>query len=112
MMALCCVSSGPGSAAEIIWSSGDRFSLEGRYDESESDTVIRAVWLSRRAIEVKLGAGDIVGKGKGEKVRLVFKSGNATAVVNGVSKPSVDSEMTGGTELVTQIPPDDPLFTV
>jgi hypothetical protein len=74
--------------------------------------MFRAVCLSRGAIEVKLGAGDFVGKGNGEKVKLQLKSGNVTATVSGISRPSVDSEMTGGMELVTRLSPDDALFKV
>jgi hypothetical protein len=53
-----------------------------------------------------------VGKGEGEKVALTFKSDGREAVVRGLSKWSDDSEMTGGTELVTEVKTSDPLFSV
>jgi hypothetical protein len=83
-----------------------------RSSEPESDAILRASCRKPGAIELRLGAEFQVGKGDGAIVELVVKSGGKTVRIAGTSKPSVDQQMTGGTELLTQVQPDDPIFDV
>jgi hypothetical protein len=51
-----------------------------------------------------------MGSGEGKSVNLVVQSGNETARIIGLSLPSADQQMTGGTELVAAVQIDDPIF--
>jgi hypothetical protein len=97
---------------ELDWTARNAFFLEARVRAEESDASLRLFCKSPDVIEVRIGAEEMVGKGKGEEVALKLKAGGTQADLTGVSEPSEDSEMTGGTELVTRLAPDDPLFTV
>lgn len=83
-----------------------------RSDEPESDAILRASCRKAGTVELRLGAEFQVGKGDGGSVELVLKSDGKTVRVSGVSKPSVDQEMTGGTELLAKVQPDDAIFDV
>lgn len=102
------------SNAEIDWRMSARppASLEGRSTESESDASFRAVCRNKRTVEVRVGAEEQVGKGRGELVKLQFASSGRSAIIQGVSKKSADFEMTGGTELVANVTPNHPVFAV
>jgi hypothetical protein len=97
---------------ELDWTARNAFYLEARVKAEESDASLRLLCKSPEIIEVRIGAEEMVGKGKGEEVALKLKSGGKQAELSGVSEPSEDSGMTGGTELVTRLVPDDPLFAV
>lgn len=106
------VLSAPALAA-TKWTAGTMPSLYVMSDEPESDHLLFAVCPIRGVFEVFVGAQEQVGKGAGEAVRLRFESDGKQAVLNGVSRRSHNSEMTGGTELVTRlIPPNDDFFKV
>jgi hypothetical protein len=59
-----------------------------------------------------MGAESHIGKGKGERVELTLTSGGQSATVVGVSRESINVEMTGGIELQARVRRDDKLFTV
>ena len=80
--------------------------------ESEVDNEFWAHCRADGAIDVGMGAEAKVGKGKGEKVKLTFTSGGQSATVTGVSRESVNVEMTGGIELRGTVKRDDKLFAV
>lgn len=86
--------------------------LTGMSTVEEADTEFWALCIGGGQAEIGVGANSIVGKGAGEKVALTLKSGAQTATIAGTSRNSENSEMTGGTELHTQVKIDDPLFAV
>jgi hypothetical protein len=103
------------AAAEIKWSLGKEKGqafLNGMENESEVDYELWARCRADGDIDVGMGAESHVGKGKGEKVELTLTSGGQTAKVVGVSRDSVNSEMTGGIELQGKVKRDDKLFAV
>jgi hypothetical protein len=101
------------AAAATKWTVSTRPYLVARSTESESDASLRALCRYSESIELRLGAEDGgVGEGKGEKVNLHLESQGKTATLEGVSRRSEDSEMTGGTELVTEVRADAPVFAV
>ena len=100
------------AAAALEWTVSTGPYLEARSTEHESDASLRAICRNAATVELRVGAQEQVGKGEGEKVALTFKSDGREAVVRGLSKWSDDSEMTGGTELVTEVKTSDPLFSV
>ena len=106
----------PGAAsADVVWrftKEQGRPYLQGMSSESESDTEFWARCRADGKIDVGLGADSIVGKGEGEKVSLTLESAGIKATLNGVSRNSVNVEMTGGTELRTTISRDDAVFKV
>ena len=61
-------------------------------------------------IELGVGADVSVGKGKGEAVRLTARSGGETVPLDGVSRKSVNFEMTAAYELVKLTDAQDPLI--
>jgi len=86
--------------------------LLGMPDEPENDTDLWILCRKDGRFDVGAGANDGIGKGKGEHVSATFAAGGKTAVLHGVSRESVNFQMTGGTELVTTIARDDALFAV
>jgi hypothetical protein len=86
--------------------------LEIRSNEAESDTILRATCPNAGVIDLRIGAEFQVGGGDGKSVNLVLQSGGKTARIKGISLPSADQQMTGGTELVASVPIDDPIFEV
>ena len=104
-----------GAWAEVEWTLGKdkgRAFLNGMVDESEVDYEFWARCRADGGIDVGMGAESHVGRGKGEKVELTLTSGGQTAKVAGVSRDSVNSEMTGGIELQARVKRDDKLFAV
>jgi hypothetical protein len=103
------------AAAEVQWSLGKekgRPFLSGMQNESEVDFEFWARCRADKDFDVGMGAESHVGKGKGEKVELTLASAGQSAKVAGVSRISVNSEMTGGIELQEKVKRDDPLFAV
>ena len=101
--------------AEVKWSLGKekgRAFLNGMENESEVDYEFWARCRTDGDIDVGMGAESHVGKGKGEKVELTLTSAGQTAKVAGISRDSVNSEMTGGIELQGKVKRDDKLFAV
>ena len=98
--------------AEMKWTASSRPYLEARSTDSESDASFRALCRSPAAIELRVGAHEGVGKGKGDAVTLRLSSNGHQAVLHGASRRSDDYEMTSGTELVTEIKPSDAVFTL
>jgi len=89
--------------------------LEGRpYDsaEQESDADFRATCGSDGTVELRVGATLGIGEGRGEAVAATLQSGGVKVELQGKSRWSVDSEMTGGTELTMTAPLDHPVFSV
>jgi hypothetical protein len=99
-------------AEELGWTARDAFYLEGRVPAEESDASLRLFCKFPDVIEVRVGAEELVGKGSGENVALKFESDGRQAELNGTSQLSEDHQMTGGSELVTFVPPDHPFFAV
>jgi hypothetical protein len=103
------------AAAEVEWTlrkeKGRPF-LQGMQNESEVDFEFWAHCRTDGNIDIGMGAESHVGKGKGEKVELTLTSAGQTANVAGVSRHSVNSEMTGGIELRGRVTRDNPLFLV
>jgi hypothetical protein len=83
-----------------------------RSNETESDAFIRATCPQTGMVELRLGAEFEVGSGNGAAVSLTLKSAGKTANISGVSLQSIDSPMTGGSELLATIPSADPIFAV
>ena len=103
------------AAAEIKWSLGKekgRPFLSAMENESEVDYELWARCRTDGDIDVGMGAESHVGKGKGEMVELTLTSAGQTAKVAGVSRESVNVEMTGGIELQGKVKRDDKLFVV
>jgi hypothetical protein len=105
------------AAAEVQWSLGKengkgRPFLSGMHNEPEVDYQFWARCRADKDIDVGMGAESHVGKGKGEKVELTLVSAGQSAKVVGVSRLSVNTEMTGGIELQGKVKRDDKLFAV
>ena len=103
------------ATAEVQWTlrkDKGRAFLQGMHNESEVDFEFWARCRTDGDIDVGMGAESHVGKGKGEKVELTLTSAGQTAKVMGISRNSVDSEMTGGIELQSKVKRDDKLFAV
>jgi hypothetical protein len=103
------------AAAEVQWALGKekgRAFLYGMHNESEVDYEFWARCRADKDIDVGMGAESHVGKGKGEKVELMLASAGQSAKVVGVSRLSVNTEMTGGIELQGKVKRDDKLFAV
>ncbi|MEW6451702.1 MAG: hypothetical protein AB1490_13680 [Pseudomonadota bacterium] len=101
--------------AEVEWTlrkEKGRAFLQGMQNESEVDYEFWARCRADGDIDVGMGAESHVGKGKGEKVELTLTSGAQTVKVAGISRDSVNSEMTGGVELQGKVKRDDKLFAV
>jgi hypothetical protein len=81
-----------------------------RSTETESDALIRAICSQAGMVELRLGAEFDVGAGNGGAVTLALRSAGKTANISGVSLLSIDSPMTGGSELLATIPSADPVF--
>jgi hypothetical protein len=103
------------AAAEVEWTlrkeKGRPF-LQGMQNESEVDFEFWAHCRTDGNIDIGMGAESHVGKGKGERVELTLTSAGQTAKIAGVSRHSINSEMTGGIELRGRVTRDDPLFLV
>jgi hypothetical protein len=103
------------AAAEVKWSLGKEKGkpfLYGMENEAEVDYELWAHCRADGDIDVGMGAESHVGKGKGEKVELTLTSAGQSAKVAGVSRDSVNAEMTGGIELRGKVKRDDRLFAV
>ena len=103
------------AAAEVKWSLGKEKGkpfLYGMENEAEVDYELWAHCRADGGIDVGMGAESHVGKGKGEKVELTLTSAGQSAKVAGVSRDSVNAEMTGGIELRGKVKRDDRLFAV
>jgi hypothetical protein len=103
------------ASAEVVWTltkKQGRAYLSGMVNESEVDIELWAHCRADGAIDVGMGAEAQVGKGKGEKVALTLTSSGQSATVTGVSRESVNVEMTGGIELRGTVKRDDKLFVV
>ena len=103
------------AAAEVKWSLGKEKGkpfLYGMENESEVDYELWGRCRADGDIDVGMGAESHVGKGKGENVELTLTSAGQTAKVGGVSRDSVNAEMTGGIELQGKVKRDDRLFAV
>jgi hypothetical protein len=103
------------AAAEVKWELGKekgRAFLSGMHNVSEVDYEFWARCRADKDIDVGMGAESHVGKGKGEKVELTLASAGQSAKVVGVSRLSVNAEMTGGIELQGKVKRDDKLFAV
>ena len=101
--------------AEVEWTlrkDKGRAFLQGMHNESEVDFEFWARCRTDGDIDIGMAAESHVGKGKGEKVELTLISAGQTAKVTGISRDSVDSEMTGGIELQSKMKRDDKLFAV
>lgn len=103
------------AVAEVEWTlrkEKGRAFLQGMQNESEVDFEFWAHCRADGDIDVGMAAESHVGKGKGEKVELTLTSAGQTAKVAGISRDSVNSEMTGGIELRGKVKRDDKLFAV
>ncbi|WP_424362346.1 hypothetical protein [Methylocystis parvus] len=98
--------------AKTSWGGKPRPYLEARSNEDEADATVRASCAFDGLMTLRLGADIQVGEGKGEAVTVKIESGDKSAKVHGLSRSSPDSEMTGGTELVTDLPLNDPAIDI
>jgi hypothetical protein len=102
-----------GSAeAKTKWTAGTVASLYAMSDESESDHSLYAFCAIPGIVELYVGAQEQVGKGENDAVKLRFESDGKSATLSGFSRRSYNSEMTGGTELVTRVEATHDLFKV
>src|SRR5262245_41610681 len=103
------------AAAEVEWAlrkEKGRAFLQGMQNVSEVDYEFWAHCRADGDIDVGMGAESHIGKGKGEKVELTLASAGVSARVAGVSRDSVNAEMTGGIELQARVTRDHHLFAV
>ena len=103
------------ASAEVVWTltkKDGRSYLEGFSSETEADSEFWAHCQADGSIQIGVGADSHVGKGKGEAVRLTLVSGGVAAKLAGVSKESINVEMTSGMELRAKIARTDPVFAV
>ncbi len=112
LVALLLVAAAAPAHAKMSWRTFNRPSLEIRPGEEESDATVRASCAFAGLIILRLGGQYNVGEGKGEQVSVTIESGGKSSKIRGVSRYSPDSEMTGGTELVTEMPLEDPALDI
>ena len=115
LLALSTLPIGHAFAEEIEWGGSTYPFLEGRSTETESDASLRALCAPGHRVILSFGAPaspGFMGEGKGEPFSVTLESAGKSAVAKGVSKPSVDSKLTGGIELAMEITVDDPVFDV
>lgn len=106
---------GGALAEEVEWVVSSSPYLEARSTETESDASLRALCAPGNRVILSFGAPatpGFMGEGGGEPLSVELESAGQSAPVKGISKVSVDSELTGGVELFTEISLDDPLFSV
>ncbi len=112
---LASLGAGGALAEKVEWSLSSYPFLEARSTESESDASLRAQCAPGNRVILSFGAPatpGFMGEGEGESMSVMLESAGKTASVKGISKQSVDSELTGGIELATDVSLDDPLFDV
>jgi hypothetical protein len=102
------------AAAKTKWTAATSPSLyaASASDEDESDHSLYAVCPIRGIVELYVGANEQVGKGENEAVKLRVDSDGKSATLSGFSRKSYNSEMTGGTELVTRVETNHEFFKV
>ena len=83
-----------------------------RSDEYEGDAFLRATCTGGGIVELRLGAEFDVGQGRGEPVTLSLQSKGKKVRIHGRSFPSADSQMTGGSELLSSFSTKDEIFVV
>lgn len=111
----CLLSSGSALAEDLEWAVVDMPYLEARSNESEADASLRALCAPGHRVILSFGAPAAPGfMGEGGRAPLTVKleSAGETVEVTGVSKQSVNSELTGGVELAAELSVDDPLFAL
>jgi hypothetical protein len=92
----------PAARAKTVWSVASKPFLEARSSEPESDADLRATCFDG-LVTVRIGGTIGVGKGNGEPVSVKIEGDGKSVRVQGVSRNTPDSEMTGGAELVTDL---------
>ncbi len=99
----------PVAAAEAktSWGVSKMPFLEAGSSEPESDADLRAICFGG-LVTIRIGGSIGVGKGDGEPVSVKIEGEGKSATLHGVSMNTPDSEMTGGTELVTDLHLDSP----
>jgi hypothetical protein len=100
------------AVAKTKWTAATSPSLYAASDEVESDHSLQAFCPIRGIVELYVGAQEQVGKGANDAVRLRFESDGKSATLSGFSRRSYNSEMTGGTELVTRVEASHDFFKV
>lgn len=98
--------------AKSSWHMINRPSLEVRPSGEEVDASMRASCIFSGLILLRIGAENHLGEGKGEGVSVTIESGGKSAKLRGISRFSPESEMTGGRELVTEVPLNDPVLEI
>ena len=112
LLLLSCASA---SAAEVEWKlskKDGRAYLNGMPKESEVDNELWLHCRSDGAIDVGVGAESHVGRGNGEAVTLRLAAGIRRATLTGVSRESVNYQMTSGIELRAVVTGAHPLFKI
>lgn len=102
----------PLATANSSWRMVSRPSLEVRPSGEEVDASMRASCAFEGMVILRIGAESHLGSGRGEPVSVTIDSGGKSAKLRGVSRLSPDSEMTGGSELVTEVPLNDPSLEI
>jgi hypothetical protein len=83
-----------------------------RSNAPEGDAFIRATCSQAGVVELRLGAELDVTAGKDGMASLTLRSAGKTANISGAALQSIDSPMTGSSELLATIPSTDPVFAV
>ena len=100
------------AAAKTKWTAQTSPSLYALSDEAESDHSLYAICPIRGIVDLYVGAQEQVGKVANETVKLRVESDGKSATISGISRRSYNSEMTGGTELVTRVETNNDFFKV
>ena len=101
-----------GASAGYDVRTGEGSWIDIRSDETESEALLRLGCKSYGLIDTHLGGAFDIGEGGYEAVTVTLSSGALKAKVQGVSIYSEDSELTGGTELLTALFSSDDAFAV
>ena len=117
MLAALALAALPAQAAApaVSWSYiAETRELIGSTGEDEGDTDFRATCKAGGKAELGIGAVDGIGSGGGEAVSVTLANADGTLTVHiaGVSKHSLNSEMTGGVELVAAADKTHAVFTL
>jgi hypothetical protein len=111
LLMLLALAGGAEAGLEAHTGKGSWIDIRGPVEE-EGDALLRLRCRGFGLIDTHLGGAVGIGKGEHEAVTVTLSSGGLKAEVKGLSIFTEDSEMTGGTELLTALMPNHDAFGV